>query len=48
LGAEKAEAVKFAAEEAFTDGAKLSAWAAAGFLLLGFFSTFRLGRKAKV
>lgn len=45
LGAEKAEAVKFAAEEAFTDGAKLSAWAAAGFLLLGFFSTFRLGSR---
>ncbi len=47
LGANRAAEVKLAAEEAFTDGAKLSAWAAAGFLLLGFFSTFRLGsRKA--
>jgi len=48
LGANQAAEVKVAAQEAFTDGAKLSAWAAAGFLLLGFFSTFRLGRKAKV
>jgi EmrB/QacA subfamily drug resistance transporter len=45
LGEAKATAVKLAAEEAFTDGAKLSAWAAAGFLLLGFFSTFRLGSR---
>ena len=48
LGEELAAEVKVAAEQAFTDGAKLAAWAAAGFLLLGFFSTFRLGsRKAK-
>jgi len=45
LGANRAAEVKLAAEEAFTDGAKLSAWAAAGFLLLGFFSTFRLGSR---
>ncbi|MEY3625426.1 MAG: hypothetical protein RL696_807, partial [Actinomycetota bacterium] len=36
-----------AAGEAFTDGAKLAAWAAGAFLLLGFASTFRLGRKTK-
>lgn len=33
-----------AAGEAFTDGAKLAAWAAAGFLLLGLFSSLSLGR----
>ena len=33
---------------AFTDGAKLAAWSAAVFLLLGFASTFNLGaRKEK-
>jgi MFS family permease len=40
--------IKLAAGDAFTDGAKWSAWAAAGFLLLGFASTFNLGsRKEK-
>ncbi len=40
--------IRTAAGDAFTDGAKWSAWAAAGFLLLGFASTFNLGsRKEK-
>lgn len=34
--------IQSAAGDAFTDGAKWSAWAAAGFLALGFLSTFRL------
>ena len=38
-----AEDITEAAGEAFTDGAKLAAWSAAGFLLLGFASTFYLG-----
>jgi len=38
-----AEDITTAAGEAFTDGAKLAAWSAAGFLLLGFASTFYLG-----
>ncbi len=43
-----AEDITHAAGEAFTDGAKLAAWSAAGFLLLGFASTFYLGsRKTK-
>jgi EmrB/QacA subfamily drug resistance transporter len=43
-----AEDITNAAGEAFTDGAKLAAWSAAGFLLLGFASTFYLGsRKTK-
>jgi len=49
---EIADSVQTAAGDAFTDGAKLAAWAAAGFLLLGFASTFNLGsrkpEKAKV
>ncbi|QKJ25807.1 DHA2 family efflux MFS transporter permease subunit [Aquiluna borgnonia] len=45
--AEAAEEIQIAAGEAFTDGAKLAAWAAGAFLLLGFASTFRLGRKTK-
>jgi EmrB/QacA subfamily drug resistance transporter len=40
---ELAEYITEAAGEAFTDGAKLAAWSAAGFLLLGFASTFYLG-----
>jgi hypothetical protein len=47
VGAELAKDIVLASEEAFTDGAKLSAWAAAIFLLLGFFSTFRLGSRVK-
>jgi hypothetical protein len=38
-----AEQITTAAGEAFTDGAKWAAWSAAGFLLLGFASTFYLG-----
>ena len=38
-----AEDITNAAGEAFTDGAKWAAWSAAGFLLLGFASTFYLG-----
>jgi EmrB/QacA subfamily drug resistance transporter len=40
---ELAEEITIAAGEAFTDGAKWAAWSAAGFLLLGFASTFYLG-----
>ena len=40
---ELAEEITTAAGEAFTDGAKWAAWSAAGFLLLGFASTFSLG-----
>jgi MFS family permease len=39
--------IQVAAGDAFTDGAKWSAWAAAGFLLLGFISTFRLSSRAE-
>lgn len=46
VGAAQAAQIQDAAEQAFTEGAKLSAWAAAIFLMLGFLSTFRLGRKA--
>lgn len=42
-----AEEIQVAAGDAFTDGAKWSAWAATGFLLLGFASTFRLGSRNK-
>jgi hypothetical protein len=38
--------IQDAAGEAFTDGAKASAWVAGGFLLLGFASTFNLGSRA--
>jgi hypothetical protein len=37
--------IREAAGDAFTDGAKWSAWAAAGFLALGFLSTFNLGSR---
>ena len=47
LPVEIAAEVKIAAGDAFTDGAKFSAWAAAGFLLLGLFSTFNLGTRRK-
>ncbi len=43
--ADLAESVQTDAGDAFTDGAKLAAWAAAGFLLLGFASTFNLGAR---
>ena len=42
-----ADSIQLASGEAFTDGAQLAAYAAAGFLVLGFFSTFRLGGLAK-
>ena len=45
LGAVSPE-IQLAAGEAFTDGAKASAWVAGGFLLLGFASTFNLGSRA--
>ena len=38
-----ADSIGQASGEAFTDGAQLAAYAAAGFLILGFLSTFRLG-----
>lgn len=47
VGVEQAKEIVVASEEAFTDGAKLAAWAAAAFLLLGFLSSFRLGRVKK-
>jgi EmrB/QacA subfamily drug resistance transporter len=43
MDAATADAIQEASGEAFTDGAQLAAYAAAGFLALGFFSTFRLG-----
>ena len=39
--------IQAAAGEAFTDGAKASAWVAGGFLLLGFLSTFNLGSRTQ-
>jgi hypothetical protein len=39
--------VQVAAGDAFTDGARFSAWAAAAFLLLGLLSTFNLGSRKK-
>ena len=42
-----ADEIQLAAGDAFTDGAKWSAWAATGFLLLGFASTFKLGARNK-
>ncbi|MEL0320218.1 MAG: MFS transporter, partial [Aquiluna sp.] len=44
---ELAESIQDAAGDAFTDGAKWAAFAAAIFLLLGFASTFRLGSRSK-
>ena len=43
-----ADAAQSASGEAFTDGARIAAYFAAGFLVLGFLSSFRLGRSAKV
>ncbi|MFM1845001.1 MAG: hypothetical protein RI917_319, partial [Actinomycetota bacterium] len=39
--------IRLAAGDAFTDGAKLAAWAAAGFLLLGLLSSLNLGKSAR-
>jgi len=47
LPSEIASEVQVAAGDAFTDGAKFSAWAAAAFLLLGLLSTFNLGTRKK-
>jgi len=44
LGSELSGQIEKAANDAFTQGAKWSAWAATGFLILGFFSTLKLGR----
>lgn len=47
--AKLAAEIQAAAGDAFTDGAKWSAWAAAGFLALGFISTFKLsGRPEEI
>ncbi|MEY4648236.1 MAG: hypothetical protein RL009_652 [Actinomycetota bacterium] len=47
LSKEVADQITADAGEAFTDGAKASAWAAAGFLLLGLVSTLNIGSKRK-
>lgn len=44
---ETTEAIITASGDAFTEGVKLAAWAAAGFLLLGLFSTLNLGSRRK-
>lgn len=41
-----AETIQFESGQAFTDGARFASYAAGGFLLLGLFSTLRLGRSA--
>lgn len=46
LGSELSGQIEKAANDAFTQGAKWSAWAATGFLILGFFSTLKLGRSS--
>lgn len=43
VDAATADSIGQASGEAFTDGAQLAAYAAAGFLILGLLSTFRLG-----
>ena len=48
VDAATAEAIQRESGEAFTDGAQLTAWVAAGFLVVGFLSTFRLGGSAVV
>ena len=45
--AEVADKIVQAAGDGFTEGTKFSAWAAAGFLGLGFASTFRLGSRRR-
>ncbi|MEY4262687.1 MAG: hypothetical protein RLY88_395, partial [Actinomycetota bacterium] len=42
-----ADAIQSAAKDGFTDGVKAAGWAAAGFLALGFVSTFNLGSKRR-
>jgi len=43
---QSAQAIQEASGEAFTDGAQLAAYVAAGFLVVGFLSTFRLGKSS--
>ena len=45
--ADVADKIVTAAGDGFTEGTKFSAWAAAGFLGLGFLSTFRLGSRKR-
>ena len=45
--AAQADKIVAAAGDGFTKGTKFSAWAAAGFLGLGFLSTFRLGSRKR-
>ena len=45
--AAQADKIVAAAGDGFTEGTKFSAWAAAGFLGLGFLSTFRLGSRKR-
>jgi hypothetical protein len=45
--ADMADKIVAAAGDGFTEGTKFSAWAAAGFLGLGFLSTFRLGSRKR-
>jgi EmrB/QacA subfamily drug resistance transporter len=47
MSAEHAQAIEDAAAAGFTDGVKATGWAAAAFLLLGFFATFNLGSRKK-
>ena len=44
--ADAADTVQYESGEAFTDGARFASYAAGAFLLLGLFSTLRLGRSA--
>lgn len=46
VDSQSANAIQDASGEAFTDGAQLAAYVAAGFLVVGFFSTFRLGKSS--
>ena len=47
IPAATSEQIQLVAGDAFTDGAKWAAWAAAGFLVLGLGSTLNLGRKER-
>jgi hypothetical protein len=47
LPGQAADEIVIAAGEAFTDGAKAASLVAGGFLVLGFASTFNLGRRRK-
>jgi hypothetical protein len=45
--ADVADKIVAAAGDGFTEGTKFSAWAAGGFLALGFLSSFRLGSRKR-